>query len=112
MALVGCAGTTPPMDTLSAADTAVNRAIEAKAMEHAPMELYQAQQKLDRARSAMNEEDYEQARRLAEEAQVDARLAEVKSQSQTARQQAQEIQQTINSLQHEASERDQKATGR
>ena len=77
--MVGGCGGAPPMDTISPAEIAVNRAIEAKAGEYAPLELRQAQEKLDAARQAMNDEEYEQAHRLAEAAQEDARLAEVKS---------------------------------
>jgi hypothetical protein len=101
----GCAGE-PSMDTLSSAEIAVNRAIEAKAGEYAPLELRQAQENLDAARQAMNDEEYEQAHRLAEVAQEDARLAEVKAQSETAREQAREIQTTIETLRQEAEQRD------
>jgi len=101
----GCAGT-PPMDTISPAEIAVNRAIEAKAGEYAPLELRRAQEHLDAAKQAMNDEEYEQAHRLAEAAQEDARLAEVKAQSETAREQAREIQSTIETLRQEAEQRD------
>ena len=104
--MVGGCGGAPPMDTISPAEIAVNRAIEAKAGEYAPLELRQAQEKLDAARQAMNDEEYEQAHRLAEAAQEDARLAEVKAQSQTAREQAREIQSTIETLRQEAEQRD------
>jgi len=97
----GCAGT-PPIDPVSSTETAVNRAIEAKAGEYAPLELREAQEKLDAARQAMNDEEYEQAQRLAEAAREDARLAEVKAQSETAREQAREIQSTIETLRQEA----------
>jgi hypothetical protein len=106
--IVGCAAATPTVDTVSTADMALNRAIDAKAMQHAPLELRLAEEKLDRAKSALEEEDYEQARRLAEEAQVDARLAEARARSRAARQQAQEIEQTIDTLQREV---DQKTPG-
>ncbi|MGH8478539.1 MAG: DUF4398 domain-containing protein [Gammaproteobacteria bacterium] len=104
----GCAGA-PSTDTVSPAEIAVNRAIAAKAGEHAPLELRLAQENLEAARQAMNDEEYEQARRLAEAAQADARLAEVKAQSETAREQAREIQATIDTLRQEAEHRD---TGR
>ncbi|MBA2592770.1 MAG: DUF4398 domain-containing protein [Pseudomonadota bacterium] len=94
------------MDPVSPAEIAVNRAIEAKAGEYAPLELRQAQEKLDAARQAINDEEYEQAHRLAEAAREDARLAEVKAQSETAREQAREIQSTIETLRQEAEQRD------
>jgi len=77
-----------------------------KAGEYAPLELRQAQENLDAARQAMNDEEYEQAHRLAEAAREDARLAEVKAQSETAREQAREIQSTIETLRQEAEQRD------
>jgi hypothetical protein len=102
----GCAGS-PSMDTIvSPAEIAVNRAIEAKAGEYAPLELRQAQENLEAARQAMNDEEYEEAQRLAEAAREDARLAEVKAQSETAREQAREIQSTIERLRQEAEQRD------
>ncbi|MGH8613118.1 MAG: DUF4398 domain-containing protein [Gammaproteobacteria bacterium] len=108
VAIGGCAGG-PPMDTVSPAELAVDRAIEAKAGEYAPLELRLAQESLEGARQAMNDEEYEQAHRLAEEARVNARLAEVKAQSEIAREQAREIQATIDTLRQEAAQRD---TGR
>lgn len=104
MVVGGCAGA-PSMDTVSPAETAVNRAIEAKAGEYAPLELRLAQENLDAARQAMNDEEYDQARRLAEAAREDARLAEVKAQSEIAREQAREIQSTIETLRQEAEQR-------
>ena len=52
--------------------------------EYAPVEMRTAQDKMDRAHRAMDKEDYVNARWLAEEAQVDARLAEKKAQSAKA----------------------------
>jgi hypothetical protein len=101
MLVAGCAGA-PSMDPVSPAETAVNRAIEAKAGEYAPLELRMAQENLDAAREAMNDEEYEEAHRLAEAARVDARLAEAKAQSETAREEAREIQSTIDTLRQEA----------
>ncbi|MGH9896972.1 MAG: DUF4398 domain-containing protein, partial [bacterium] len=55
--VVGGCASAPSMDTLSPAEIALNRAIEAKAGEYAPLELRQAQENLDAARQAMNEEE-------------------------------------------------------
>ena len=71
MTVVGGCGGAPSMDTISPAEIAVNRAIEAKAGEYAPLELRRAQENLDAARQAMNDEEYEQAHRLAEVARED-----------------------------------------
>jgi Domain of unknown function (DUF4398) len=102
LAASGCAGTPPPVDDISTAEMALNRALEAKAEEHSPLALRLAREKLDRAKQAMNDGEYEQARRLAEQAQVEAQLAEAQARSQVARQQAQEIQTTIDTLRQQA----------
>lgn len=100
--LAGCATATPPTDALATAGTAVNRALDAKAAQHAPLELRLATEKLDRAQSALNEENYEEARRLAEQARADARLAEANALTASARREAQEVEQTIDALEREA----------
>jgi hypothetical protein len=71
---------------MSAAQTAVTGAEEADAAKYAPSDLDRARDKLIRAQAAMQEEDNEQARRLAEEALVDARVAETKARAEAAQQ--------------------------
>ncbi len=102
IALTGCAGTSPPLDTVSTAEMALNRALSAQAAQYAPLELRLAQEKLDRAKSALHEEEYEEARRQAEKAEVDARLAETKALSERARQHGEEVEQTMDILEDEA----------
>lgn len=60
-----------------------------------------AREKLDRAKLAMSKEDYDTARNLAEEAQVDAQLAEAKARSGKARKAADELQEGIRVLREE-----------
>lgn len=100
--LAGCATATPPTNAVATAGTAVNQAIDAKAAQHAPLELRLATEKLDRAQSALNEEDHEAARRLAEQARADARLAEANARSASEQQEAQAVEQTIDVLEREA----------
>lgn len=102
LALAGCASETTQLDAVSAAELAVDRATEAKAAQHAPLELRLAQEKLERARSSMSENEHEEARRQAEQARVDARLAETKARSESASQQKEEIDQTMDILEREA----------
>jgi hypothetical protein len=66
------------------------------------LELRKAQEKFAQAETAMRNEEYLKARRLAEEALVDARLAESKANSEMARRNAAELQKTIESLRAEA----------
>lgn len=100
--LAGCAGVRAPIDTVSTAEMAFNRALSAQAAQYAPLELRLSQEKLDRAKSALHEEEYEEARRQAEQAEVDARLAEAKALSEKARQHGQEVEQTMDTLEEEA----------
>jgi hypothetical protein len=102
--MAGCGGE-PPIDIVSNADLAVNQAMNAKAQQYAPAELQRALDKVARAKQAMADENYKRARRLAEEAQVDAQVAEAKARSGSARQTAREAQQTIDALRREAEER-------
>lgn len=103
--LFGCASETPPINTISTADTAVNQAMTVKASEYAPAEMQTAMEKLGRAKKALAEEEYEDARRLAEQAQIDAQVAEAKARSENARQLAQQAQQTIEALRRDAETR-------
>jgi len=100
--LTGCAGVSPPLDTVSTAEMALNRALSAQAARYAPLEVRLAQEKLDRAKSAVHVEEYEEARRQAEQAEVDARLAEAKALSERARQHGEEVEQTMDTLKKEA----------
>ena len=83
-ALAACSSVPAPVAEMSAAQTAVTSAEQADAAQHAPSDLDRARDKLIRAQAAMQEEDNTEARRLAEEALVDARLAEAKARAQTA----------------------------
>src|SRR3569623_992482 len=80
----GCASIPPPTDQLAVTRAAVTDATTAGATEAAPVELKSARDKLDEAEKAMNSKDFERAKRLAEEAQVDAKLAEPKANAATA----------------------------
>ena len=75
LALAGCATTSSPPDADLAAARAALLQAEPVAHRFAPAELRVAQDKLARAEQAMGREDWPQARRLAEQAEVDARYA-------------------------------------
>lgn len=108
LAIMGCSGETPPIDALSTAGMAVNRALDAKAAELAPLDLRLAREKLDLAKVDMDKEDYVHARRLAEEARADARVAEARSKAISAGDSNREVRKTIDNFHHDL---DQKATG-
>ena len=100
-ALIGCSAALPPTDAISTADMAVNRALEAKAAELAPLDLRIARDKLNLAKSNMDKENYTQARRQAEDARVDARVEEAKSKAKTAADNTREVQQSLQDLHHD-----------
>ncbi len=99
--VAGCASVPPPTAQMAVSKAAVARAITADTNEFAPVELQSAKDKLARAERAMAQEHYELAKQLAEEAQVDARLAEAKSQSAKAQKAAIDSQQAIRVLREE-----------
>ncbi len=71
----------PPSEQLAVARTAYEDAIEAGAAEYATQELAAANAKLARARGLNGQKEYAEARRMAEQAEVDARLAAIKARS-------------------------------
>lgn len=77
--LAACASMPPPTEQMAVSTAALTSANAAGAGQWAPMELRSAQDKLDRARLAMNDKNYEQALWLAQDAQVQAQLAEKKA---------------------------------
>ena len=102
LALVaGCASVPPPTEQMAVSKSAIANAVSAGGSEYASVEMRSAQEKMDRASRAMGKEDYEEARRLAEEAQADARLAEKKAQSAKAEKAAGVTQDDIRVLREE-----------
>ena len=84
MAMAGCASVPAPTEQLAVSKAAVANAVGAGGTEFAPAEMRTAQEKLDRANQAMAAKDYERARWLAGQAQVDAQLAVAKARSAKA----------------------------
>jgi len=71
------------------------------AREHAPLELRFAREKYSAAQSAMAREDHGEARRMAEQAIANARLAEAKADAADARAAAQEVRKGVEALRRE-----------
>lgn len=76
---VGCASIPAPTEQLAVAKTEVTSAIRDGGNEFAPLELKSATDKMESAERAMAADDYILAKRLAEQAQLDAKLAATKS---------------------------------
>jgi outer membrane PBP1 activator LpoA protein len=84
MALTACSSTPPPTEALQAAEQAIETAEQARVADYASPELGEAREKLTAARIAVQEEEMEQAQRLAEQSRADAELALAKAQAAKA----------------------------
>lgn len=101
MLMAGCASTPAPTEQIAVARAAVMHASNADTNQYAPVELKSARDKLSRAEQAMADEKYELARQLAAEAQIDARLAESRTESAKAQKAAQDAQEATGVLREE-----------
>jgi hypothetical protein len=102
LAVGGCAGTPPPTAELAVANTRIEEAERNGGVQYAPVELSEARSKLGRAQAAVREGKNEDARRLAGEAEADARLADVKARAATHAKAADAIQQDVQVLRRES----------
>jgi hypothetical protein len=100
--IAGCSTHRPPTAKVATADVAIRQAEEAEAPEYAPLELRLAREKLEKARRAMDDDEDERARRLSEEAFVDAQLAQAKARAEKARRHADEMERSVEALKSEA----------
>ena len=101
LVLAACASTPVPSAQVAVATAAVANAGVAGGTEAAPTEMRLARDKLARANAAMVAKDYDLARSLAEEAEVDAQLAGVKARSSRASRAALEVQDANRALREE-----------
>jgi hypothetical protein len=105
-ALAACSSTPPPTDEMAVARTTVNRVAAAPATATtAPTDLQRAQEKLILAEKAMAEKNYDHARRLAAEAEVDARVAETRADATRNATNLAQVQDSIRALQEEINRR-------
>jgi len=101
VALAGCATTPAPTEQVAVAKAAVADAVSAGGPEYAPGVFKSAQDKLDRGNAAMAAHEYNDARRYAEEAEVDAKLAAVTARSTKAQRAVAELELGIGALKDE-----------
>ena len=105
LGVVGCASSQPPESAvtaeLAAARTALGQADQAQAGEYAALDLRNARQKIEQAQAAFDRGERTRAIRLAQQAMVDAELAEVKSRSEQSQQAIEEVQESIRVLRQE-----------
>jgi hypothetical protein len=95
---IGCSTGKPPAELFSMAELALRTAAEARADELAPMDLQRARDKFDAAKKAIAAGKYDEARRLAEVAQVEAELAEAKADAEITRLAADGLRQRVEAL--------------
>lgn len=97
----GCASVPPPIEQMAVSRAALNNANSAGANEFAPVQLKSAMDKMQGAEQAMTAEHYQLASRLAEEAEVDAKLAGLTARSIKAQKAAEAIQEDSRVLRNE-----------
>ncbi len=102
LGVTGCSSARPPEGAIAQADLAVRQASESKAPVYAPTEFRLAQEKAQGAQRALSAEEYDQARRLAEQAVIDAQLAQARAEAADAQKNTEETRKTINALRSEA----------
>ena len=80
-ALNGCSYTPMPRAQMAMAEIAVQHANTLETIDNATEELHIAMDKVASARQALNKQDYVRAEQLAEQAVLDAQLAELRARS-------------------------------
>jgi hypothetical protein len=96
--LAACASIPPPVQDVAEAERAVQAAADAGAGTVAPAEFEKARGKLEAAKSALQAQQHLKARQLAEQALVDAELAQVTAEAEAGAQATTEIRAQIRSL--------------
>jgi predicted S18 family serine protease len=104
--LAACSSVPAPVEQMAVTRATVERvSASPNAVEAAPVELGQAREKLARAERAMNDKDYVAARRLATEAEADARVAESRASAARGERALKEVRDSIVALQDEINRR-------
>ena len=96
------AGSSIPAEKIAVAKSALQRAEQSGAPEFAPVEMAAARDKLARAEKAAADRDAQPATQLAEQANVDARLAEATAQQQRSHKAATEFDASMQALSNES----------
>ncbi|WP_263141895.1 DUF4398 domain-containing protein [Pseudomonas alcaligenes] len=104
IALSGCAKDPQPLEQLRLTEQVLAQA-KAVGADDQVEELALAEDKLARAQKNMAEEDYKRARVLAEQAELDARLAEAKVLTRKSQEQLAELNTRIERLRKQVGER-------
>ena len=102
MVVAACATTPIPNEKIAVAKASVQRAEQSGAPELAPVEMAQARDKLSRAEQAAAARNIQPATELAEQANVDAQLAEATAQEKKSHKAAMELDASLQALRQES----------
>lgn len=101
LGLAACAGAPAPMPEIAVARAAVGHAAAAGGAEFAPAEMTMARDKVVRAEAELQADRRDRARDLAQQAQVDALLAEARAEARKAERSAAALQDAARALDDE-----------
>jgi hypothetical protein len=102
LGLAACASTPIPNEKIAVAKASVQRAEQSGAPELAPVEMASARDKLARAEKAAADRNGQPATQLAEQANIDAQLAEATAQQQRSHKAAMESDANMQALRSES----------
>lgn len=106
--LAACAGPGPrPEGEMQNAQQVIQRAQASEARQYEPVLLNQAQNKLADAEELIEEKEHREARRLLEEAAVDAELAMERAETKQVREAAEQLNQSIEALRQQLNQQQQ-----
>ena len=106
--LAACANPAPrPDGEMQVAQSAIQTAQSNDARQHEPVLLNQAQNKVADAENLIEQEEYREARRVLEQAAVDAELATARTETEQARLAAEQLNESIEALRKQLNERQQ-----
>lgn len=87
-----------PGMALNAAESQMELVEQMDAAQYAPMEFKSAKMHIDSAKKAVDDEEYKEAKRLIEKAEIDIRLAAAKTKAVKASESAEKIRDNLNVL--------------
>ena len=99
--IVACASAPMPVEKLAVAKSSIERAEQAQAAQFAQVELSAARNKFAAAQAAADKRDAEVASRLADQADVDAQLAESTARAKQQEQLVTEMEASLRDLRNE-----------
>lgn len=103
-----CASTHVAVPDTGQAESMIKQARQAGAHQYARLTLHNAELKVKQAKAAIKQKNNKKATRLTEEASVDAKLAMVTARSKKAQDAVKQLHETIQALQQEIQQNQQK----